>query len=45
VCGAGRFAKPFMAVDLRLQCHRWMHEFEARGGHLAIESVTSDWPW
>jgi 2-polyprenyl-6-methoxyphenol hydroxylase-like FAD-dependent oxidoreductase len=37
---AGRFSKPFIAVDLRLQCHRWMHAFEARGGQLAIESVT-----
>jgi 2-polyprenyl-6-methoxyphenol hydroxylase-like FAD-dependent oxidoreductase len=31
-----------MAIDLRLQCHRWMGDFEARGGQLIVESVTPD---
>jgi Styrene monooxygenase A putative substrate binding domain len=38
----GRSARPFQAVDMRLQCHRWMNDFEAEGGDLAIESVTVD---
>jgi hypothetical protein len=29
-----------LAVDVRLQSHRWMHELEARGGKIVIESVT-----
>jgi len=33
----GRTATPFQAVDLRLQCHRWMNDFD---GELAIENVT-----
>jgi hypothetical protein len=33
----GRGAKPFQAVDLRMQCHRWMNDF---GGPIAIESVS-----
>ncbi len=36
----GRFIKPFLAIDVRLQSHRWMNEFEARGGKLVIETVT-----
>lgn len=36
----GRSAQPFQAVDMRLQCHRWMNDFEAQGGDLAIESVS-----
>jgi hypothetical protein len=28
------------AIDVRLQSHRWMHELEARGGRIVIESVT-----
>ena len=36
----GRLTRPFQAVDLRLQSHRWMHDFEARGGRLVIESVS-----
>jgi 2-polyprenyl-6-methoxyphenol hydroxylase-like FAD-dependent oxidoreductase len=39
---AGRVAHPGMAIDLRLQCHRWMGDFEARGGQLIIEAVTPD---
>lgn len=33
----GRTRTPFQAVDLRLQCHRWMNDFD---GELAIENVT-----
>jgi hypothetical protein len=33
----GRGAKPFQAVDLRMQCHRWMNDFD---GRIEIESVT-----
>jgi 2-polyprenyl-6-methoxyphenol hydroxylase-like FAD-dependent oxidoreductase len=33
----GRGAKPFQAVDLRMQCHRWLNDFD---GRLEIESVT-----
>jgi hypothetical protein len=36
----GRSARPFQAVDLRMQCHRWMNDFEDAGGDLAIENVT-----
>jgi hypothetical protein len=35
----GRTPTPFQAVDLRLQCHRWMNDFD---GELVIESVTAD---
>src|SRR6185436_7612170 len=38
----GRSARPFQAVDLRLQCHRWMQLFEERGGRLVIESVSPE---
>ncbi|WP_437677505.1 styrene monooxygenase/indole monooxygenase family protein [Sorangium sp. So ce131] len=37
---AGRLERPFMAIDLRLQSHRWMLELEARGGKIVIEAVT-----
>jgi len=33
----GRAARPFQAVDLRLQCHRWMNDFD---GRLNIENVS-----
>jgi 2-polyprenyl-6-methoxyphenol hydroxylase-like FAD-dependent oxidoreductase len=33
----GRCARPFQAVDLRLQCHRWLSDFDGRVVH---ESVT-----
>lgn len=33
----GRTPTPFQAVDLRLQCHRWMNDFD---GELVIENVT-----
>lgn len=35
----GRGEHPFQAVDLRLQCHRWMHDLEAIGGRIEIESI------
>lgn len=37
---AGRLENYFTAVDLRLQSHRWMADFVARGGKLEIENVT-----
>ena len=33
----GRPRAPFQAMDVRLQCHRWMNDFD---GELVIESVT-----
>src|SRR5436190_11549164 len=33
----GRSARPFQAVDLRLQCHRWMNDFD---GRIVIENVS-----
>ncbi|HYM62060.1 MAG TPA: styrene monooxygenase/indole monooxygenase family protein [Thermoanaerobaculia bacterium] len=36
----GRMKRPFQAGDLRLQCHRWMRDFEAGGGRLIIEPVS-----
>ncbi|HEY6139959.1 MAG TPA: styrene monooxygenase/indole monooxygenase family protein [Thermoanaerobaculia bacterium] len=36
----GRSARPFQAVDLRLQCHRWLNDFEQRGGRVVIENVS-----
>jgi 2-polyprenyl-6-methoxyphenol hydroxylase-like FAD-dependent oxidoreductase len=35
----GRLARPFQAVDLRLQCYRWMNDFD---GRVAIENVSVD---
>jgi hypothetical protein len=35
----GRAAKPFQAVDLRMQCHRWMNDFD---GSTIIESVSPE---
>ncbi|HEX2123962.1 MAG TPA: styrene monooxygenase/indole monooxygenase family protein [Thermoanaerobaculia bacterium] len=32
----------FQAIDVRLQSARWMSDFTARGGRLAIESVTPE---
>lgn len=37
---AGRLRQHGVAIDLRLQSHRWMHELTARGGRVEIESVT-----
>ncbi len=36
----GRFRRPGMAIDQRLKFHRWMNEFENRGGRLIIRSMT-----
>lgn len=36
----GRIEKPFMAIDVRLQCHRWMNDLVERGGKLVVEGVT-----
>jgi hypothetical protein len=36
----GRQVSPGAAIDVRLQSHRWMHDLEARGGRIVIESVT-----
>ncbi len=37
---AGRLENYFMAIDLRLQSHRWMNDFVAKGGKLEIENVS-----
>ncbi|WP_224361540.1 styrene monooxygenase/indole monooxygenase family protein [Hyalangium versicolor] len=39
---AGRLRRPFLAIDLRMQSHAWMHELTERGGNVVIESVTVD---
>ena len=36
----GRQSAPGLAIDVRLQSHRWMYELEQRGGRIVIESVT-----
>ena len=38
----GRFEKYFLAIDLRLQSHRWMLELEKKGGTVEIENVNLD---
>jgi hypothetical protein len=35
----GRPRTPFQAMDVRLQCHRWMNDFD---GELVIENVTPE---
>ena len=37
---AGRLKDYFIAVDLRLQSHRWMNDFATKGGKIVIENVT-----
>lgn len=37
---AGRYRRPAVAVDLRLQSHAWMKELTQRGGRIEIEKVT-----
>ncbi len=37
---AGRIEKPFLAIDVRLQSHRWMHDLADRGGRVVVEQVT-----
>jgi len=36
----GRMARPGVAIDLRLQSHRWMHDLIERGGKIEIGEVT-----
>jgi hypothetical protein len=38
----GRQSIPGLAIDVRLQSHRWLHDLEARGGRVRIETVTLD---
>lgn len=38
----GRLARPGMAIDVRLQSHRWMGDLVARGGKIEIEKVTPE---
>ena len=37
---AGRLKDYFLAIDLRLQSHRWMNDLAAKGGKVEIENVT-----
>jgi hypothetical protein len=37
---ACRLKRPGMAIDVRLQSHRWMNDLVARGGKVEIEKVT-----
>ena len=37
---AGRLENYFLAIDLRLQSHRWMNDFAAKGGKVEIENVS-----
>lgn len=39
---AGRLSAPGQAIDLRLQSHRWMNDFEAGGGELVIGALDVD---
>jgi hypothetical protein len=36
----GRLSRPFLAIDLRLQSHRWMTDLGKKGGKVVIEDVT-----
>lgn len=36
----GRQREPALAIDVRLQSHRWMQLLEQRGGRVVLESVT-----
>jgi len=38
---SGRLAQPGCAIDLRLQSHRWMQEFEKKGGRIIIDTVSA----
>jgi hypothetical protein len=38
----GRLSRPFLAIDLRLQSHRWMIELKNHGGEIVVEDVTLD---
>lgn len=36
----GRSRAPALAIDVRLQSHRWLHKLVERGGRVEIEAVT-----
>jgi hypothetical protein len=38
----GRMKSHFLAIDVRLQSHRWMLDLERIGGRVRVESVTVD---
>lgn len=38
----GRLDRPFQALDVRLQSHRWMYDLQERGGKLVFMQVTVD---
>jgi hypothetical protein len=38
----GRARSYFQAIDLRLQCHRWMNDLEAAGGRIIVEKIDPD---
>jgi hypothetical protein len=35
----GRFDRKALAIDVRLQSHRWTHDFEERGGKVVVANV------
>ena len=35
----GRLDRMALAIDVRIQSHRWTHDFEARGGKVIVENV------
>ncbi len=37
---AGRLENYFIAIDLRLQSHRWMNDLAAKGGKIEIENIS-----
>jgi hypothetical protein len=37
-----RLSKPGVAIDVRLQSHRWMNDLVARGGKIVVEKVTPE---
>jgi flavin-dependent dehydrogenase len=39
---SGLFRNGGAAVDLRMKVHRWLHDFEERGGQLVIEAVNAE---
>ncbi len=38
----GRISAPALAIDLRLQSHRWMTDLEAAGGRVVVETIAPD---
>jgi styrene monooxygenase A-like protein/putative NAD(P)-binding protein len=39
---AGLLDRPAMAIDVRLQSHRWMNDLALRGGMIVVEKVTPE---